>query len=444
MDKMQPLERDLFLEKPLPSNTEAEKIIVGAALMDNTLIAQAAEVLSAEDFYHTRYKFIYQAMLDLFAANQPIEPIGIIENLKTKGATESMIEIGKLAIGLPFFTNIHSYVEVVKQKSTARKLIKACANVQSTALSETENIAEVLDLAEQSIYNLRDTNKNEVESLGELVFASYNESVERQKSEVTTLGLKTNLTDIDLLTAGLQETDLIIIAARPSMGKSSLSLDICKGATEADENAVVAYFSLEMSKRQCADRLICSIAEVDSTDYRLGNLNQDQWKRASNAAENLYGRKIFIDDSAGMSVLEVKAKARQIAAKNKRLDLIVIDYMQLMRGKGESRQQEVSEISRDLKALAKDLKVPVIALSQLSRACEARTDKRPLLSDLRESGSIEQDADIVAFIYRDEYYNPTPDNSGVAELIFRKHRHGATDTVKLGFIKQYAKFVNLY
>jgi replicative DNA helicase len=433
----------IFLEKPLPSNTEAERIVVGAVLLDNNLISQAAEVLQPEDFYHAKYRSAYSVMLELFAENALIEPIGIIERLKRQGLTESVATIANYSLGLPYFKDIHSYVEVVKEKAVARNLIKTCNQICSNALSETDSISDVLDTAEQSIYNLRET-RNDVESLGELVFASYNESVKRRNNDTQSLGLKTNFREIDRLTAGLQETDLIIFAARPSMGKSSLSLDICKGATTADPESVVAYFSLEMSKRQCADRLICSIAEVDSTDYRLGNLSQSQWQKTASAAKELHEKKIFIDDAAALSVLEVKSKARQIAAKNKRLDLIVVDYIQLMRGKGESRQQEVSEISRGLKALAKDLRVPVIALSQLSRACEARTDKRPLLSDLRESGSIEQDADIVAFIYRDEYYNPTEENSGIAELIFRKHRNGATDTLRLAFEKQFAKFADLY
>jgi len=440
-------ERELFIEKPLPSNMDAEKIILGAILTDNSLIAQAAETLLSEDFYHARYKAVYAAMLELFAENQTIDPITVIERMKFNGLTESVVELSKYQIGLPYFKDIYQYVEVVKEKSVGRQLIKTCNEICSITVSESEPLAAVIDRAEQSIYNLRQTGKADAPTgISDLVFESFAEISERAKNGIQTLGLKTGFKDIDALTSGLQQTDLIIIAARPSMGKSSLALDIVKGATSADPATVCAVFSLEMSKRQCADRLLCSIAEVDSNNYRMGNLNRDQWGRVAAAADKLQQSRIVIDDKAAISPLELKAKARRIAAQHKRLDLIVVDYLQLMSGtkKTESRQQEVSEISRELKGLAKDLKVPVIALSQLSRACEARTDKRPLMSDLRESGSLEQDADIVAFIYRDEYYNPTEENAGVAELIFRKHRHGRTDTVRLAFIGQYAKFGDYY
>ena len=434
------------LETSLPYNQQAEETLLGAILVDNDHIASAAEVLSEDDFYIPRLRAIYGAMLALYTQGQGITPLGVQETLKTHGNEKSLTEILQLSTGVPPLTSVDEYVEVIRQKALARKFIKTCSGAVATAMSESETVTELIDNVEQEMFKLRDVNVREApQLLGELVTHSIDDIIERAKLGVSTLGLQTGFTDVDRLTGGLQSTDLIIVAARPSMGKSAFSLDIAKGVTKADPNAVVAYFSLEMSKRQCADRLICSMARVDSGRYRIGHMTHDEWRRVGEAGDVLRKSKIFIDDKSASSVLDIKSKSRRIAGENGRLDLIVIDYLQLMKGsvKTDSRQQEVSDISRDLKALAKDLNVPVIALSQLSRQCEARQDKRPLLSDLRESGAIEQDADIVAFLYRDEYYNPTtPETAGMAELIFRKHRHGATDTIELAFFKDFAQFGN--
>ena len=434
------------LEKSLPSNSQAEKVILGGILIDNDLVPEVAEVLVPDDFYIPQHKGIYKAVIDLYQAGQGITPVSINETLKTHGIERPITEIVELTYGLPIFKTLEQYVEVVKTKSIARQFIRKCNGAMASALSEEEPMNEVIDSMEQDLFNLREVNvKESPQMVGELVLSSIKESVDRANNGVGMVGLRTGFDAVDSLTGGLQNTDLIIVAARPSMGKSAFSLDLAKGVTKKNIGSVVAYFSLEMSKKQCADRLICSMARVSSTRYRLGMLTQEEWKRIDAAANELNMSNIYIDDKSSSSVFDIKAKARRIRAENSRLDLIVIDYLQLMRGasKTDSRQQEVSEISRDLKALAKDLNVPVIALSQLSRACEARQDKRPLLSDLRESGAIEQDADIVAFLYRDEYYNaPTPDTAGVAELIFRKHRHGATDTIQLAFFKDYAQFGN--
>lgn len=434
------------LETTLPYNQQAEQILLGAILIDNDHIASAAEVLSEEDFYIPRFRAIYGAMVALYSQGQGITALGIQEALKTQGNEKSLSEILQLSTGIPPMTNVDEYIDVVKQKSLARKFIKTCSGAVATAMSESETVNELIDDVEQEMFKLRDVNVREApQLLGELVSHSVEDVLERAKLGVSTLGLQTGFSDVDRLTGGLQSTDLIIVAARPSMGKSAFSLDICKGVTQKDPDSVIAYFSLEMSKRQCADRLICSMARVDSSRYRIGYLTPTEWERVGQAADTLRQSKIFIDDKSASSVMDIKSKARRIAGENGRLDLIVIDYLQLMRGsvKTDSRQQEVSDISRDLKALAKDLSVPVVALSQLSRQCEARQDKRPLLSDLRESGAIEQDADIVAFLYRDEYYNPpTPETAGMAELIFRKHRHGATDTIELAFFKDFAQFGN--
>lgn len=434
------------LEKSLPNSVQAEKVILGAVIIDNDMIADVAESLTPEDFYVPQHRGIARAMLDLYGAGQGITPIAIQEGLKTQGIDRPITEVVELTYGLPPFKNLDEYIELVRQKSIARQFIRRCNDGIAEAMAEHEPMNGVIDTLEQTLFALRDVNiKDAPQQVGELVLSSMEDSIERAKTGVGHVGLKTGFDGVDILTGGLQNTDLIIVAARPSMGKSAFSLDIAKGVTKKNVGAVVAYFSLEMSKRQCADRLICSMARVSSTRYRMGMLTREEWARVEAAANELNSANIYIDDKASASVFDIKAKARKIRGEHQRLDLIIIDYLQLMRGatKTDSRQQEVSDISRDLKALAKDLNVPVIALSQLSRACEARQDKRPLLSDLRESGAIEQDADIVAFLYRDEYYNaPTPDTAGVAELIFRKHRHGATDTIELAFFRDFAQFGN--
>lgn len=433
------------LDKALPSSIDAERILLGAILMDNAFIGDAAEQLVPEDFYSPMHSQTFKAMLTLYASSQPLDPVGVAEAAKREGAELSVALIAQLLHGLPVLSTIDRYIDVLVEKSRARKFIRTCNGGVINAMSETDEIQEVIDQVEQGLYDLRAVKAGGMENLRDLVFESVTEVGERAKSGVSVLGLPTGFRDIDALTGGFQKTDLIILAARPSMGKSALSLDICKGVTDSTPEAVIAYFSLEMSKRQCADRMICSIAEVDSSRYRVGMMSQREWDYVLEAAKGLENRHIHVDDAPALSVFDIKSKARRVAMKEGRLDLIVIDYLQLMRGarRTESRQQEVSDISRDLKALAKDMGVPVVALSQLSRSCETRQDKRPLLSDLRESGAIEQDADIVAFLYRDEYYNePTIETAGKAELIFRKHRHGATDTVVLSFIKRFAKFAN--
>lgn len=429
----------------LPSNLEAEKVLLGSVLLDNEKIADLCERLNADDFYGAFHRMVYSAMIDLYTMSQPIDAVSIAENAKMRNDDVQVSRVMEMVHGLPPVFDVDKYIDIVESKSRARRFIKTCVNGASIASTETEDIAQLIDQTENEIYSLREFNKGKMQSLAELVVESVESSLERANNPDMKLGVKTNFKDIDYLTGGFQNTDLIILAARPSMGKSALSLDLCAGVTAADPKAVVAYFSLEMSKRQCAERLICSIAEIDSARYRIGSLTPREWGEVETVSNMLTRKRINVDDSPALSVLDIKSKARHIKSREGRLDMIVIDYLQLMRGsrKTDSRQQEVSDISRDLKALAKELNVPIVALSQLSRSCESRQDKRPLLSDLRESGAIEQDADIVAFLYRDEYYNePTPETAGMAELIFRKHRHGATDTIPLRFVKLFAKFMD--
>ena len=442
--------REQYLEKPLPSSADSERVILGAILLDNQLITQAIEQLSPDDFYSPLHRRIYKAMTALFERSERIDPILISEELKKDGSIDSIggvAAITNLTYGLPHFSDIFDYTKVVKDKSIVRNLIKVCNQITSEALSEEDDAKDILDNAERMIFALADERSRQgfshIQPIAENVLAKVQEYAKRESHALT--GLSTGFRDLDEKTSGLQKTDLIIIAARPSMGKTALCLTLAQNAAIM-EQAVVAVFSLEMSKEQLVMRMLSSEAKVDAHRFRTGYLTRDEWGRLAEAIGTLSEAKIFIDDTAGISVLEMRAKTRRLFAEQKKLDLIVVDYMQLMSGskKTESRQQEVSQISRELKALAKELQVPVIALSQLSRAPEARNPPKPMMSDLRESGSIEQDADVVAFIYREDYYKPTEENAGIAELLISKQRNGPTGTVKLAFLKEFTRFENYY
>jgi replicative DNA helicase len=442
--------REQYLEKPLPSSAESERVILGAILLDNQLLTQAIEKLNVEDFYSPLHRRIFKAMTALFEKSERIDPILIGEELKKDGSIESIggiATITNLTYGLPHFSDIFDYCKVVKDKSIVRNLIKVCNQITSEALSEEDDAKDVLDNAEKMIFALADERTRQgfshIQPIAESVLAKVQEYAKRETHALT--GLSTGFRDLDEKTSGLQKTDLIIVAARPSMGKTALCLTLAQNAAIM-EKAVVAVFSLEMSKEQLVMRMLSSEAKVDAHRFRTGYLTRDEWGRLAEAIGTLSEAKIFIDDTAGISVLEMRAKTRRLFAEQKKLDLIVVDYMQLMSGskKTESRQQEVSQISRELKALAKELQVPVVALSQLSRAPEARNPPRPMMSDLRESGSIEQDADVVAFIYREDYYKPTDENAGIAELLISKQRNGPTGTVKLAFLKEFTRFENYY
>ncbi len=445
------LARDQYLEKPLPSSPESERVILGAILLDNTLISQAIELLKEEDFYSPLHRRVFKAMSHLFERGDKIDPILIGEELKKEGQLENIggiATITNLTYGLPHFSNIETYAKVVKDKSITRNLIKVCNNITSEALAEEEDASVILDHAEQAIFQLADERSRQgfshIEPIAREVLHKVQEFAKRESHALT--GLATGFRDLDAMTSGLQRTDLIIVAARPSMGKTALCLNIAQNAA-TQEGAVVAFFSLEMSKEQLVMRMLASEARVDAHRFRNGFLTRDEWGRLAEAIGILSEAKLFIDDTPGISPLEMRAKARRLVAEQKQIDLIVIDYMQLMSGSGkrnENRQQEVSQISRDLKGLAKELNVPVIALSQLSRAPEARNPPRPQMSDLRESGSIEQDADLVTFIYRDEYYKPSEENQGIAELLISKQRNGPTGSVKMAFLKEFTRFENYF
>jgi replicative DNA helicase len=441
--------RDASLEKPLPSSPETEKAILGAIILDNTVVAQAIEMLKPTDFYVPSHRRIFTAMIALFERGSEINPILIAEELRKDNSLDSsggVLFLTNLTYGLPHVTSIAQYAKVVRGKSLLRQLVKVANKITAEALEEEDEPQNILDHAEHAIFALADERIRQgfehIKHPAERVLEKA-EAVEHRDLVVT--GVPTGFRGLDSLTSGLQKQDLVVIAARPSMGKTSLALALAQHAA-IDHKAVVGVFSLEMSAEALAMRMLCSEASVDAQKFRSGFLSNDEWARLGKALGKLGDARIFIDDTPAISVLEMRAKARRLATEQKQLDLIMVDYLQLMSGstrRVESRQQEVSQISRELKALAKELNVPLIALSQLSRAPENRTDHRPQRADLRESGAIEQDADLVAFIYREEAYNRSDENKNIAELNVAKQRNGPTDTVYHAFLNQFAKFTDL-
>lgn len=443
--------RDQMIERPLPHTSEAERAILGAVLLDNSHVNQAIELLKPEDFYVRAHQLTFRAMVTLSERGSEINPILIGEELRRLSELEAVggfTFLSELTYGLPHFTNLSHYAKIVGGKSMLRRLVKVANRITSEALEEEDEPEIILDHAEQMIFALADERNRQgfshVKPIADLLLEKVQEMAGR--SAMLT-GLTTGFSELDGMTSGLQPQDLIIVAARPSMGKTALCLTLAQNAA-VQTGAVVGVFSLEMSKESLVTRMLCSEGRVDSSRFRNGFLAREEWARLAGALGTLAEAKIFIDDTPGISVLEMRAKARRLAAEQKRLDLIIVDYLQLMGGgagrRTESRQQEVSQISRELKGLAKEMNVPLVALSQLSRAPEARTDHRPQLSDLRESGSIEQDADVVAFIYREEQYNRTEENAGIAEIIISKQRNGPTGTVKLAFLKEFTRFENMW
>jgi replicative DNA helicase len=442
--------REQLLERPLPHSAEAERAILGAIVLDNSFVNQAIELLRPDDFYVRAHQFVFRAMISLSERGSEINPILLGEELRREGVLEQtggLAFISELTYGLPHFTNVAAYAKVVKGKSVLRQLVKVANKVTSEALEEEDEPEVILDHAEQMIFALADERTRQGFSHIKPVADHLLEKVQEMAGRPVMLtGLTSGFNDLDQKTSGLQPSDLIIIAARPSMGKTAFCLNVAQNAA-IKSGAVVGIFSLEMSKESLVMRMLSSEARVDAHRFRTGYLSRDEWARLAGALGTLADAKIYVDDTPGISVLEMRAKARRLAAEQKRLDLIVVDYLQLMSGgarRTESRQQEVSQISRELKGLAKELNVPLIALSQLSRAAETRTDHRPQLSDLRESGAIEQDADVVGFIYREEYYNATDENANKAEIIIAKQRNGPTGTVELAFIKEFTRFEDMW
>lgn len=432
-----------------PQNVEAEQSVLGTILLSDHSLSTVIEILTADDFYKANHKVIFEGMLQLFEKNEPQDIITISNLLKDQNQLESAGGISYLATLtsiVPVTSNLLYYAKIIRQKAVLRNLITVNTEIASRCYEEQGEIDTLVDEAEQAIFEIaRSKSSQSFTPMRQIIPGAF-ESVEQlsQRKELIT-GVPTGFPELDKMTAGLQPSDLIILAGRPSMGKTAFAMNIAQNAALAD-NIGVAVFSLEMSKEQLAMRLLCSVGRVDSQRVRTGRLQDDDWPKLTRAVGMLEQSPMFIDDTPAISVLEMRAKVRRLSSQHK-LGLIVVDYLQLMRGRNvsENRTQEISEISRSLKAMAKELNVPVIALSQLNRSLESRTDKRPMMSDLRESGAIEQDADVICFIYRDEVYNKAEDNplKGISEIIIGKQRNGPTGTVKLTFVKEFTMFENL-
>jgi len=429
-----------------PHSIEAEQSVIGSMVMDREAIGIALENIDGDDFYQPDLKAIFEAMVNLYQHNQPVDLVTLQTKLKDLGQLDMVGGIdylSKLAIAVPTSAHIENYAMIVKEKSILRKLIKAGQEIIADGYEGKERLEGILNSAEEKIFNIIQGRKTgEFSTISQIVSDSLDMISEAYLNKGQVTGVATGFPDLDHKTAGLQPSDLILIAARPSMGKTAFAINVAQHAA-VKERKSVAIFSLEMSKEQLARRMLCTQGLVDAQKVRIGDLTEEEWLNLIDASTVVGQAPIFIDDTPGLSVNEIRAKCRKLKLE-KGLDLILIDYLQLMSGnsKKESRQQEISEISRGLKGLAREMEAPVIALSQLSRACETRADHRPILSDLRESGAIEQDADIVMFLYRDEYYNEDSEFKNQAELIIAKQRNGQTGTVHLAWLGAYTKFAS--
>ena len=440
--------KDKQIQKLSPRSEEAEMAVLGSMLLEEDAISQAIELLNPNVFYKDSHKKIFSAISDIYSENKPVDLITITETLKVQGVLDEIggaSYIAALTQTVPTAANIKHYAKIVREKYILRSLITTGTQIVSeayTAQAETEGL---LDRAEKMIFEItsRKTDSSSV-SIKEIVKDSIEtiDGLYQRKENVT--GVATGFHEFDIMTAGLQPSDLVVVAGRPSMGKSALAGCIAEHAGIIDKIPTV-IFSLEMSKEQLVQRMLCSHARVDMHKVRTGFLSQSDWPKLTNSAGILAESPIFIDDTPAISALELRAKARRLKSQHN-IGLVIVDYLQLMRSSNASsdnRQQEISEISRAMKALAREISAPVIAISQLSRAVEARADRRPQLSDLRESGAIEQDADLVVLLLREEYYTPTPENRGIAEVIVAKQRNGPVGSLNLAFIKEYTKFENL-
>ena len=431
-----------------PHDIEAEQAIIGSMLTDKDAVIAAVEVLQEQDFYREDNKIIYSAILNLYKNAEPIDIITLKSELKSMGKFEAVggLEyIVQLPDKVPTTSNVEQYIKIVEEKSMLRALIKTADELITLGYDPTQEVEQVIDTAEKKIFQvMQKKNQKGYSSIKDILVDTFTqlEQLYNQKESIT--GVPTGFVDLDYRTSGLHNSDLILVAARPAMGKSAFALNIATNAA-VRAKVPVAIFSLEMSKEQMTNRILCSEAMVDSAKVRTGKIDDDEWAKLAATSGELSEAGIYIDDTPGISIMEIRAKCRKMKLE-KNIGLVVIDYLQLVQGsnkKGGSREQEIAEISRSLKILAKEIDVPVIALSQLSRAPEQRIDHRPMLSDLRESGSIEQDADIVMFLYRDDYYNEDTEKKNIAEVIIAKHRSGATGTVELLWLANYTKFANI-
>ncbi len=439
---------DLLIDRTPPQNIEAEQAVLGAIFIEPESLTVASEFLIPEDFYRSSHQKIFSAMLKLSDQGKAIDVVTVTEELI---ATEQLENIGgvsylmELANAVPTAANVEYYARIVEEKSLLRRLIRTATEIAQEGYSREDEVESLLSEAEKKIMEVSGRKSaGSFISIKDVLVEAYDniEKLANRQGDIT--GIPTGFTELDRMTAGFQRNDLIIVAARPSVGKTAFALNIAQNvATKTDE--VVAIFSLEMGAEQLVMRMLSSEGNINAQNLRTGDLSDEDWKKLTMAMGSLSNAQIYIDDTPGIRIAEMRAKCRRLK-QERGLGMILIDYLQLIQGsgrRGENRQQEVSEISRSLKALARELEVPVIALSQLSRSVEQRQDKRPMMSDIRESGSIEQDADIVAFLYRDDYYDKETENKNIIEIIIAKQRNGPVGTVQLAFAKEYSKFVNL-
>ena len=435
-------------ERMPPHNIEAEQAVLGAMLIKKEAIVEAQEILRPDDFYREAHRVVFETMATLSAEGEPVDIVTLVERLKKTGMLDKVGGIAfvtAMANCVPTAANLVYHAKIVREKAELRGLIDAATEIAGAAYEDADTVENIMDSAEKRILSIAGSRSgNGFEPMKNILLRTFERINVLYDSKGGITGLATGFRDLDKLTSGLQPSDLILVAARPSMGKTAFTLNI---ATYAGiRGARVAFFSLEMSKEQLVQRMLCAEGGIDSQKLRTGQLGDEEWNKLVMASDKLNKAPIFIDDTAGITVMELRSKARRLQAEHG-LDLIVIDYLQLMQGRGgkgsESRQQEIAEISRSLKALARELSVPVVALSQLSRSVESRQVKRPMLSDLRESGSLEQDADIVMFLYREDYYDQDTENKNITEVIIAKHRNGPVDSVNLFFQKEFTKFRDL-
>lgn len=442
------MENEVGVNRVQPNDTIAEQAVLGSMLVDKDAVISAVEVLKADDFYREDNKEIYAAMFELYSLGKHIDMITVQDQLTLRGTIEKVggtEYIAMLIDNVPTTSNIESYVKIVEEKSIIRQLIKAANNILKLGYAQTEEVDALIEKAEKDIFDImQNRNSKGYASIKEILVSTFDQIEEMFQNKNKVSGLETGFVDLDSKISGLNKSDLLIVAARPAMGKSAFVLNIASFVA-MHLKVPTMIFSLEMSKEQMVNRILCSESEVDSMKVRNADLSSEDWLKLGEASGRLSEVPLYIDDTPGLSSAELRAKCRK-AKLEKDIGLVIIDYLQLMESKTKSpsRQQEISEISRSLKILAKELSVPVIALSQLSRATESRVDHRPMLSDLRESGAIEQDADIVMFLHREDYYNPETEKKNVAEVIVAKNRSGSTGTVELAWLGQYTKFANLY
>lgn len=432
-----------------PQNLDAEMSVLGAILIDDEVLANISDKLKPQDFYDKRHATVYQAMFSLFERHRPVDLLTLSDELEKKSELEGVggsTYLTELTNYVPTAAHAEAYADMIAQKAVRRRLIKVSSDIAELGFDEEKNVQELLEMAESQLFSVSDANtKQDLVSLEQILTESFDRIEELHRDRGKLRGITTGWRDLDHMTAGLQRSDLIIVAARPAMGKSTLVSNLAYNVATRTKQAAL-FFSLEMSKEQLVDRMLAEAAGVDAWNIRTGNLSDDDFEKLSAAMGEMAEAPIFIDDTPGLSVLEMRTKARRVA-HNHPLGVIIVDYLQLMQGSGRNydgnRVQEVSEISRGLKLIARELNVPVIALSQLSRSVESRNPQIPQLADLRESGSIEQDADIVMFIYREDYYNPETDRQHITDLIIAKHRNGPVGRIELYFHPERLKFMSL-